>query len=63
MTTTEQPQLWNTMPTPTLLEHADALAERQPDSEVARCIYALTWRLKGAEEWIESQARRLERLA
>ena len=61
--TTEQPQLWHTMPTPILLEQADALAKRSPDSETARCIYALTWRLKGAEEWIESQARRLEKLA
>ena len=61
--TTEQPQLWQTMPTPTLLEQAHVLADQQPDTEAARCIYALTWRLKGAEEWIESQARRLKGLA
>ena len=51
--TTEQPQLWHTTPTPTLLEQANALAQLDPYS-------ALTWRLKGAEEWIESQARRRE---
>ena len=58
--TSEQTQLWHTMPTPTLLEQANALADRHPDGETARCVHALTWRLRGAEEWIESQARRLE---
>ena len=55
--TRSQPE-WNTMSTQMLLERAWALSQRHNGSEAARCIDALIWRLKGAEEWNTSQARR-----
>ena len=53
-------ETWNNMPTQILLERAYEFADQQHDSEASRCIYALAWRLKGSEEWIESLKRRME---
>ena len=51
---------WHSMPTQVLLEQAWAFANQLQDSEAGRCIYALAWRLRGSEEWIESLNRRRE---
>jgi len=49
--------MWNTMPTEVLLERAWALSKEHQGGELVRCIDALTWRLRGSEEWIASRAR------
>ena len=54
---TRAPEQWHTMPTQMLLERSRDFAKQDPDSEAASCILALTWRLKGSEEWIEGLAR------
>ena len=50
-------QHWYSMPTEVLLERSWALSNPL-DCEAGRCIRALAWRLRGAEEWIESLSRR-----
>jgi hypothetical protein len=46
------------MSTHRLLEQASDFSKRHDDSEAARCIDALIWRLRADEEWIVSQRRR-----
>ena len=54
-------ETWNNMPTQILLERAYEFADQHYNSEASLCIYALAWRLKGSEEWIQNLKRRLER--
>jgi len=56
-------QNWHRMPTQMLLEQAWELIKDDHDSPAARCISALTWRLKSSEEWIDGLEARLPREA